>query len=75
MKRLQRLSTNKTPGFDEMGSEYYKSFTSVLILKLKILYNGILEGKKIPYSWKYSLTTLIPKPNRQTQVRIDLFHY
>ena len=47
-----------------MGSEYYKTFKSILIPTLKILYNEILEGEKIPDSWKHSLIALIPKPNK-----------
>lgn len=49
---------------DGLGAEYYKTFKSMLIPKLKILYNEILEGERIPDSWKHSLITVTPKPNK-----------
>uniref|UniRef100_A0A803TN93 Reverse transcriptase domain-containing protein n=1 Tax=Anolis carolinensis TaxID=28377 RepID=A0A803TN93_ANOCA len=61
---IKKLDGTKTPGMDGLGTEYYKSFSEMLIPKLLELYNGIMNGEKIPESWRMSLIILIPKPDK-----------
>uniref|UniRef100_A0A803U0J0 Reverse transcriptase domain-containing protein n=1 Tax=Anolis carolinensis TaxID=28377 RepID=A0A803U0J0_ANOCA len=61
---IKKLKVGKAPGLDGLGTEYYKSFREVLTPKLLKMYNGIMEGDKIPESWRKSLIILIPKPDK-----------
>uniref|UniRef100_A0A803THX2 Reverse transcriptase domain-containing protein n=1 Tax=Anolis carolinensis TaxID=28377 RepID=A0A803THX2_ANOCA len=61
---IRKLKIGKAPGPDGLGPEYYKTFEAMITPKLLELFNAIMDGERIPGSWKQSLTILLPKPKK-----------
>lgn len=55
---------NSTPGFDNINYPMLAHLPSSGIKHLMVMYNGILEGREIPSSWKKSIICPFLKPNK-----------
>ena len=65
-EELQKLKNNKQPGPDNIKNEMFRWLKDreVCTRALVIAMNNTINEKKIPESWKYSKTVLIPKKTK-----------
>lgn len=63
---IHLLKTNKSPGTDGLTSELYKAFVDELAPFLYEVFVESLEKEHLPTTMTQGLTTLIPKPNKDT---------
>ncbi|XP_062820103.1 V-set and immunoglobulin domain-containing protein 1 isoform X1 [Anolis carolinensis] len=63
-KVIDSLKVNSAPGPDSLTTNFYKNFKGEITPNLVTLFNVIMEGGKVPDSWKYSEIITIPKPNK-----------
>uniref|UniRef100_A0A670KCA9 Reverse transcriptase domain-containing protein n=1 Tax=Podarcis muralis TaxID=64176 RepID=A0A670KCA9_PODMU len=62
---IGRMKMGKAPGPDGLSAKYYKTLGEYLAPVLKDVINNILQGGKIPESWKMAYITLIPKSEKE----------
>uniref|UniRef100_A0A670JU36 Reverse transcriptase domain-containing protein n=1 Tax=Podarcis muralis TaxID=64176 RepID=A0A670JU36_PODMU len=61
IEAINRMKNGKAPGPDGLPSKYYKILGELLAPVLRDVINNILQGGKIPGSWKEAYITLVPK--------------
>ena len=66
---IKNLTTNKSPGPDSFTGEFYKKFRVELTPILLKLFQKIAEEGKLPNSFYEATITLIPKPDKSSQVK------
>ena len=64
--RLKKITVGKAPGPDTIQPELYKYFTNsdIILEKLVILLNHIIETSQVPDAWRLSKTVMIPKKSK-----------
>ncbi|KAM7282122.1 hypothetical protein ISCGN_002272 [Ixodes scapularis] len=60
-RAIQKISSNKAPGPDGIGAEFYKKYVDLLCPTLVEVFRDIFECKLLPPSMRESLTVLIAK--------------
>jgi hypothetical protein len=58
---LSHLANDKSPGWDGITNEFFKSFVQELKGPLTILFQEVWSSGNMPTSWKIGLIKLIPK--------------
>ena len=58
---LSHLPSDKSPGWDGITNEFFKSFLHELKAPLTKIFQEIWSSGKMPDSWKVGLVKLIPK--------------
>ena len=58
---LSHLASDKSPGWDGITNEFFKSFLHELKAPLTMIFQEIWSSGKMPDSWKVGLVKLIPK--------------
>lgn len=69
---IKRLKNGKAPGADGFNSEWYKLMQDHLTPTLMRAFNGVLETKTIPPSWREAIISIIPKENKD---KLDCGNY
>lgn len=63
-RTIRKLKNRKTPGVDGITNELIKIGRSLLTAELGVLFNKILNDRRIPAQWKESITIpIIQKRN------------
>ncbi|KAG0445456.1 hypothetical protein HPB47_014924 [Ixodes persulcatus] len=62
-RAIKKISSNKAPGPDGIGAEFYKKYVDLLCPILVEVFRDIFERKLLPPSMRESLTVLIAKKN------------
>lgn len=63
---IQSLKSNKSPGLDGFGAEFYKAFAPKLASQLTLTFNEVLSCGAFPPSWNEASIVVIPKKERDT---------
>ena len=56
---INQMKENKAPGIDDITSDIIKLGGEEMETQLVILFNRILESKKVPSSWKEAKTIIL----------------
>jgi len=65
---IQKYSLKKSPGFDLITAEVARSLPKRAIVLLTVIYNACLRLSYFPMLWKFSVTILVPKPNKPPDI-------
>ena len=66
---LKEMKNNRAPGEDEITSELLKAGGEILIQKMTVLFNQILDKGYVPKIWKNADIVLLHKKGCQKQVK------
>ena len=73
MKLIQNLPTSKSPGPDGFTAEFYQKFREELTPILLKLFQKIAEEGKLPSSFYEATITLIPKPDKDSTHKKEMY--
>ncbi|KAL4141492.1 hypothetical protein QTP88_004122 [Uroleucon formosanum] len=65
---IQKYSLKKSPGFDLVTAEVARCLPKRAIVLLTIIFNACLRLSYFPMPWKFSVTILVPKPNKPPDI-------
>jgi len=65
---IQKYSLKKSPGFDLITAEVARCLPKRAIVLLTIIFNACLRLSYFPMPWKFSVTILVPKPNKPPDI-------
>ncbi|VVC39413.1 Pre-C2HC domain,Zinc finger, CCHC-type,Reverse transcriptase domain [Cinara cedri] len=65
---IQKYSLKKSPGFDLITADVARCLPKIAIVLLKIIFNACLRLSYFPTFWKFSITILVPKPNKPPEL-------
>jgi len=65
---IQKHSLKKSPGFDLITAEVARSLPKRAIVLLTVIYHACLRLSYFPMLWKFSVTILVPKPNKPPDI-------
>lgn len=66
--QINKLPTNRAPGYDLITNEILKHLSHKSILFLTIIYNAMLRLLHFSPIWKFSVIIMIPKPNKPKHI-------
>uniref|UniRef100_A0A670HXR6 Reverse transcriptase domain-containing protein n=1 Tax=Podarcis muralis TaxID=64176 RepID=A0A670HXR6_PODMU len=69
---IKKMKPGKAPGPDGLSQKYYKVLEEYVTPVLCDVFNNILQGGRIPDSWREAHITLIPKPEAD---KLDVKNY
>uniref|UniRef100_A0A803TV24 ribonuclease H n=1 Tax=Anolis carolinensis TaxID=28377 RepID=A0A803TV24_ANOCA len=64
---IDTLKNRKSPGGDGYTAEFYKEMKEIIIPELKILFNNIMKGGKIPDTWRESEIITVRKSGKDPE--------
>ncbi|KAL4091805.1 hypothetical protein QTP88_026434 [Uroleucon formosanum] len=64
----QNCILKKSPGFDLVTAEVARCLPKRAIVLLTIIFNACLRLSYFPMPWKFSVTILVPKPNKPPDI-------
>lgn len=65
---IQKYSLKKSPGFDLITADVARCLPKRAIVLLTIIFNACLRLSYFPMLWKFSVTILVPKPNKPPDI-------
>lgn len=67
---IRSLKTNKSPGTDGFGAEFYKAFAFKLIPQMTLTFNKVLTIGTFPLSWNEASIVVLPKKERHHRSKV-----
>lgn len=64
---IQQMKLDKSPGFDRLPAEFYKTFRTALIPYIQEILQYCFETGELPATWREAKSVLIPKKERDTR--------